>query len=96
MAAQGKPLFEGLCVGCHGKDGKGNAQVGAPDLTDDYWLYGDSSEALHKTIADGRHGSMPAHRALLGETRVRLVAAYVWSLSHKPKAGLAESGRAAP
>jgi cytochrome c oxidase cbb3-type subunit 3 len=96
MAAQGKPLFESLCVGCHGKDGKGNAQVGAPDLTDDYWLYGDSSEALHKTIADGRHGSMPAHRALLGETRVRLVAAYVWSLSHKPKAGLAESGRAAP
>lgn len=96
MAAQGKPLFESLCVGCHGPDGKGNPQVGAPDLTDNYWLYGDSAEQLHETIANGRHGVMPAHRALLGETRVRLVAAYVWSLSHKSATGVAASGRAAP
>jgi len=86
MAAQGRPLYEGVCVACHGVDGKGNAAMGAPDLTDGYWLYGDSREALRKTIAEGRHGVMPAHRDLLGETRARLVAAWVWSRSNPPPA----------
>jgi cytochrome c oxidase cbb3-type subunit 3 len=82
MASQGKKLYEGICVACHGIDGKGNPTMGAPDLTDDYWLYGSSNEAIARSIAKGRHGIMPAHRQLLGETRARLVAAYVWSLSH--------------
>lgn len=85
-AAQGKSLYEGLCVACHGKDGTGNASMGAPDLTDDYWLYGGSRVAIESSIANGRHGVMPAHRELLGETRSRLVAAYVWSLSNPPGA----------
>ena len=83
MAAQGKPLYDGLCVACHGVDGKGNQELGAPDLTDGYWLYGNSKESMRTTITQGRHGVMPAHRELLGETRARLVASYVWSLSHK-------------
>ena len=87
-AARGKTLYEGVCVACHGVDGKGNQALGAPDLTDGYWMYGDSREALRNGIANGHHGVMPAHRALLGETRSRLVAAYVWSLSH----GSAETG----
>lgn len=82
MVARGKTLYQGVCVGCHGPGGKGNITMGAPDLTDTYWLYGNSDEALHKTIAEGRNNVMPAHRDLLGETRARLVAAYVWSLSH--------------
>jgi cytochrome c oxidase cbb3-type subunit 3 len=82
MAVQGKQLYDGVCVACHGVAGKGNTEMGAPDLTDDYWLYGDSREALRTTITEGRHGVMPAHRALLGETRARLAAAWVWSLSH--------------
>ena len=81
LAAQGKTLYEGVCVACHGVDGKGNTEMGAPDLTDGYWLYGGSSEAIRASIAEGRHGSMPAHGELLGDTRTRLVAAYVWSLS---------------
>ena len=81
-AAQGRKLYEGMCVACHGKDGTGDPNVGAPDLTDDYWMYGDSTQALRESIDNGRKGSMPAHGPLLGETRARLVAAYVWSLSH--------------
>ena len=86
-AARGKALYEGVCVACHGKDGKGDAKVGAPDLTDSYWLYGDSRESLRETIANGRHGVMPAWGKILGDTRSRLVAAYVWSLSHQAKPG---------
>ncbi|MDH5822229.1 cytochrome-c oxidase, cbb3-type subunit III [Luteimonas sp. RD2P54] len=89
FAARGKPLYEGLCVACHGADGTGNEALGAPDLTDDYWLYGGSSEALFASIGEGRHGIMPAHRELLGETRARLVAAYVWSLSNPAPAAAA-------
>ena len=44
--------YDGVCAACHGADGKGNPALGAPDLTDDYWLYGDSSDALRKTIAE--------------------------------------------
>jgi cytochrome c oxidase cbb3-type subunit 3 len=89
LAAQGKPLYEGVCVACHGIEGKGNQELGAPDLTDGYWLYGGSSEAIRESIVNGRHGSMPAHGELLGETRARLVAAYVWSLSNPPESGAA-------
>ncbi|HEU4773802.1 MAG TPA: cytochrome-c oxidase, cbb3-type subunit III [Lysobacter sp.] len=87
MAAQGKKLYDGVCVACHGVEGKGNQAIGAPDLTDNYWMYGDSKESLRQTIVSGRHGVMPAHRELLGETRSRLVAAYVWSLSNPSAAG---------
>ena len=81
--AKGKAIAEKVCAACHGVDGKGNQELGAPDLTDDYWLYGNSKESMRTTITQGRHGVMPAHRELLGETRARLVASYVWSLSHK-------------
>jgi cytochrome c oxidase cbb3-type subunit III len=84
MPVRGKPLFDSVCAACHGASGKGNPDLGAPDLTDAYWLYGGSPEAIARTVRDGRHGIMPAHRALLGETRARLVASYVWSLSHPP------------
>lgn len=89
MAAQGKKLYEGVCVACHAADGTGNLAMGAPSLVDDYWLYGDSKQAIVESIAKGRHGVMPAHRELLGETRSRLVAAYVWSLSNPGKPGAA-------
>ena len=70
--------------------------LGAPDLTDAYWLYGSDNQSMHKTLAEGRHGVMPAHRQLLGETRARLVAAYVLSLSRaKPESGAAGVSSAA-
>ena len=85
LAVQGKRLYEGVCVACHGQDGKGNQTLGASDLTDDYWLYGNSTAQLTESIANGRHGMMPPHAPILGETRSRMVAAYVWSLSHARK-----------
>ena len=79
--AAGKTLFMTNCVACHGPDGKGNQTLGAPDLTDQIWLYGGSVEAVRTSIAKGRQGQMPAQQARLGEQRVRLLAAYVLSLS---------------
>ena len=96
MAVQGKSLYQGVCAACHGAEGKGNPALGAPDLTDDYWLYGDSNDSLNATIAKGRNGMMPAHRALLGETRSRLAAAYVWSLSQPARTASAAPATVAP
>ena len=91
MAARGKKYFDGLCMACHGIDGKGNQDLGAPDLTArSNTLYPNTLDSIRTTIIDGRHGVMPAHRDLLGETRSRLVAAYVWSLSNTP--ATAQSG----
>lgn len=87
---RGEKLFAAICVACHGPQGKGNQVVGAPDLTDNYWLYGSSKASLHKTLTEGRQGVMPAWKPVLGDTRTRLVGAYVWTLSpHKepPPAG---------
>lgn len=77
----GKALFMTNCIACHGPDGKGNQALGAPDLTDQIWLYGGSVDAIRTSIANGRQGQMPAHLSRLGEDRVRLLAAYVLSLS---------------
>src|SRR5690606_17587664 len=93
LAAAGKARFDGICVACHGVEGTGNTAMGAPDLTDDYWLYGSDFDSIRAAILHGRNGSMPAHEPILGETRARLVAAYVWSLS-LPDASAAASDAA--
>ena len=78
----GKKLFQTMCVVCHGPDGKGNTAMGAANLTDNIWLYGGSPGTIKQTIKAGRNGTMPAHREFLGEEKVHLLAAYVYSLSH--------------
>lgn len=82
MAAKGKAHFDALCIACHGVDGSGNQALGAARLNDDIWLYGGDSEAVTKTITEGRNGNMPMHKNLLSEDRRRLLAAYVLSLSN--------------
>lgn len=82
--AQGQQLFTSNgCIACHGADGKGNQALGAPNLTDNTWLYGSSADTIKETIANGRNGKMPAHAEFLGEDKVHLLAAYVYGLSQK-------------
>jgi cytochrome c oxidase cbb3-type subunit 3 len=80
-AARGGEKYQMLCVACHGADGTGNQALGAPNLADSIWLYGGSSKQVMETIAKGRIGVMPPHRDFLGEDKVHLLAAYVYSLS---------------
>jgi cytochrome c oxidase cbb3-type subunit 3 len=81
QAAAGKEQFGLFCAACHGPDGKGNQMLGAPNLSDDIWLYGSTPEVIATTLTAGRNGKMPAHKTLLNEDRQRLLAAYVLSLS---------------
>ncbi|MBD1584361.1 cytochrome-c oxidase, cbb3-type subunit III [Pseudoalteromonas sp. S16_S37] len=74
-----------MCAACHGADGKGsvahNLPFGAPNLTDNIWLYGGSQRAVEETLNNGRAGVMPAWKDILGEDKVHLLTAYVYSLS---------------
>ncbi|MAD04078.1 cytochrome-c oxidase, cbb3-type subunit III [Pseudoalteromonas shioyasakiensis] len=83
-AAAGAAKFA-MCAACHGADGKGsvahNLPFGAPNLTDNIWLYGGSKRAVEETLTNGRAGVMPAWKDILGEDKVHLLTAYVYSLS---------------
>lgn len=81
LVAAGEQKFQQLCVACHGADAKGNQALGAPNLTDNTWLYGGSLESIKTALTNGRNGKMPAFKDTLGEERVHLLSAYVFSLS---------------
>lgn len=80
-AAAGQVHFQTLCSACHGIDGKGNPLLGAPDLTDQTWLYGGDAATIKQTVMNGRNGQMPAWGDKLGEQRVKLLTAYVTKLA---------------
>jgi cytochrome c oxidase cbb3-type subunit 3 len=83
--AAGQKIFSTTCFACHGADGKGTPAMGAPNLTNPAaFLYGSSFAQLQQTIRYGRSGHMPAQQDLLGNDKVHLLAAYVYSLSQKP------------
>lgn len=82
LADKGKTRFM-ACAACHGMDGKGNQMIGAPNLTDNIWLYGGSKRAVTETLTYGRNGVMPAFNKTLGDDKIHVVSAYIYSLSNK-------------
>jgi cytochrome c oxidase cbb3-type subunit III len=79
-AAAGKKVFADNCTACHGDNGKGNQELGAPDLTDKIWLYGSDEATLIETITNGRAGVMPAWEGRLDPVTLKAMAVYVHSL----------------
>ncbi|MDC7708840.1 cytochrome-c oxidase, cbb3-type subunit III [Vogesella indigofera] len=85
-ASRGKETFTAVCAACHGADGKGNQALGAPNLTDNVWLYGGTEKTIIETVTNGRNNQMPAWKDFLGDGKVHLLTSYVWGLSNKTKA----------
>lgn len=83
LVKQGEAIFSQNCALCHGPDGKGMISAGAPNLTDDIWLYGGERETVRDTLRYGRAGVMPEWETKLGNERIMLLAAYVYSLSDR-------------
>jgi cytochrome c oxidase cbb3-type subunit 3 len=79
-AQRGAALFEANCAVCHGPDGKGLREFGAPNLADGIWLYGGDRDTLTQTIHASRKGVMPAWGHSLDTATIRMLAAYVHSL----------------
>jgi cytochrome c oxidase cbb3-type subunit 3 len=80
LAAAGEGLFLDNCAACHGENGMGSRDLGAPNLTDAIWLYGGSVETLEETVRYARFGVMPPWGERLSEAEVKAVTAYVHQL----------------
>jgi cytochrome c oxidase cbb3-type subunit III len=78
--ATGKKIFAENCAACHGNGGKGNQEVGAPNLTDQIWLYGSDEATIVETITNGRAGVMPAWSGRLDRVTIKVLTVYVHSL----------------
>ena len=79
-ADRGKQIFAEQCSTCHGENGKGNHELGAPNLTDQVWLYGGEKPAILETIRTGRGGRMPSWTDRLDSVMIKSLAVYVHSL----------------
>ena len=79
-AVAGKKIFADNCSSCHGDTGKGNQDLGAPNLTDKIWLYGSDEASVIETITNGRSGVMPAWVDRLDPTTIKAMAVFVHSL----------------
>jgi len=73
----GKALFAANCAACHGDDGKGKTDVGAPNLTDKFWIYGGSEQAIRTTVWGGRQGHMPTWDGRLSPLDRKILALYL-------------------
>lgn len=80
LVEQGAVLFEDNCTACHGENAMGDRDQGAPNLTDQVWLYGSSEEALTETITYSRFGVMPPWSPRLSDAQINAVTAYVHQL----------------
>jgi cytochrome c oxidase cbb3-type subunit 3 len=79
-AGRGKEIFAANCVACHGEQGKGNLELGAPNLTDAIWLYGGDAKTIAAQVTKPRHGVMPAWQGRLTDAQIKMLAVYVHSL----------------
>lgn len=101
-AQRGQAVFAANCVACHGTDGKGMRQFGAPNLTDAVWLYGGSHDKVVASVTNAHAGVMPAWGAKLDPVTIKMLALYVHSLGggedfvEAPTTPAAESGNAQP
>ena len=77
LAEAGAVVFADNCAACHGEDGTGDREQGAPNLTDAIWLYGGDPATLTETVTKARFGVMPAWAGRLSESDIRAVTAYV-------------------
>jgi cytochrome c oxidase cbb3-type subunit 3 len=77
---RGQKIFVDQCANCHGAEGKGMQEFGAPNLTDAIWLYGSGKAAVVESVRTGRGGVMPAWASRLDSVTLKSLAVYVHSL----------------
>lgn len=81
VIAAGRQIFEDNCVACHGDTGKGNPEIGAPDLTDKAWIYGGDAQSVYTSIYEGRRGEMPAWDGRLSPVDQKML--LIWLLDKR-------------
>ena len=76
----GAAIFSANCASCHGESGKGNPEVGAPNLTGTRWIYGSDAETIYTSVWDGRRGYMPSWENRLSPVERKILVLYLLDL----------------
>lgn len=79
-SVRGQTVFAENCAACHGEDGRGNRDLGAPNLADAIWLFGSGKDDIVTSIRTGRGGVMPGWAGRLDENTIKKLTVYVHSL----------------
>lgn len=79
----GKTIFAANCASCHGDDGKGKSDLGAPDLTDHNWIHGGDPQSIFTTVWHGRQGQMPAWENRLNSLERKILTLYLVDLKSR-------------
>jgi cytochrome c oxidase cbb3-type subunit 3 len=79
-ATRGAPVYAENCAACHGEKGEGNRELGSPNLADQIWLYRGDLKGIVAQVQKPRHGVMPAWTGRLGDTTIKELAVYVYTL----------------
>lgn len=79
-ATRGQTIYAAQCVSCHGPEGKGNQELGAPNLADSVWLFGSKKSDVVQSVHTGRGGKMPAWEGRLDPLTIKALTVYVHSL----------------
>jgi cytochrome c oxidase cbb3-type subunit 3 len=80
----GREVFQTTCAACHGEDATGNRELGAPNLTDQYWIYGGDLQTIVSSVHGGRAGHMPTWEQRLTPAEIKILALYVDSMRVNP------------
>ncbi|WP_417317178.1 cytochrome-c oxidase, cbb3-type subunit III [Emcibacter sp.] len=78
--SEGAQIFSENCASCHGETGQGNIELGAPNLIDDFWIYGGDRQSIYETIYRGRTGQMPQWEHRLSPAERKLLVLYILNL----------------
>jgi cytochrome c oxidase cbb3-type subunit 3 len=78
--AAGKAVFAANCASCHGDEGTGKTDAGAPNLTDKFWIYGGDLQSIYTTVWNGRQGHMPTWESRLSPVERKILALYLVDL----------------
>lgn len=71
------PIFRDQCASCHGATGTGDQVKGAPNLTDNEYLYGPTREDIRGQIWNGRGGVMPTWGKRFDPETIKALTVYV-------------------
>ena len=73
------PIYQEQCSACHAADGTGDQAQGAPNLTDQEWLYGSARADIQGQIWNGRGGVMPSWQSRFDPETLKALAVYIHS-----------------
>lgn len=76
---KGKGIYDKNCASCHMEGGAGGV---GPNLTDNFWIYGNDIKGVFHTVSEGAQNGMKAWKTDLAPDKIQAVSSYILSLEY--------------